>query len=116
MSRLIFIFILLAPYKLLSQSSITQSCSINIPNVFSPNFDGINDSFIAKTECNFSNYTLIIYSRFGVKVFESNSPKQTWDGTSGGEAVSEGIYFYVLSYKTPFNSREIMKGSVSLLR
>ena len=91
-------------------------CIAEIPNVFTPNADGINDSFFPKLECLFSDYSLLIFNRWNEKIFESNSPMQIWDGTYKGKGVSKGVYSYVLSYKTSSGALEVMTGNVTLLR
>ena len=85
-------------------------------NAFSPNGDNINDNF------SFENYGIsdlnaIFYNRWGDKIYEMNSPSDTWNGVSmNGLEVPEGVYFYVLNATgedgTPYNE----KGSVTIYR
>ena len=83
-----------------------------IPNIFTPNGDGNNDYFEitgGDTPCNFNR--LIIFNRWGKKVFESEGNELKWDGTKNGANLGNGIYFYVLEgkdFKKP--------GSFTLLR
>ena len=66
-----------------------------IPNVFTPNDDGVNDLFTLRgipEEFNF-----VILNRWGNVVFETNNPNQEfWDGTHKGEKCTDGVYFYKL--------------------
>ncbi|MCP4457425.1 MAG: PKD domain-containing protein [Cytophagales bacterium] len=62
-----------------------------VPNVFSPNGDGINDSFVIRS---LYRPSLLILKRTGEVVFESTSYKNNWDG--GG--LKEGTYYYSLKF------------------
>ena len=96
-----------------------------IPNVFTPNGDGINDTF------NFnivgaSDVSFTIYNRWGLSLTPALSegegvvPSQRvvrWDGhTTSGEACSEGVYFYTLSYKLANGDVITKKGFITLMR
>ena len=76
----------------------TDSVShIVLPNVFTPNFDSINDVFRPYldeiTEMHFS-----IFNRYGNLIFETNNLRGFWDGrTTSGEPCKDGVYFCVLT-------------------
>jgi gliding motility-associated-like protein len=85
-----------------------------IPDGFSPNDDGINDSYsIPKIDFLFPNYTLEIYNRYGNLLFEGNKSKSSWDGKtekgSTGGVAPNGVYFYVINFnkgnKAPLQGR-----------
>ena len=60
---------------------ITADYFFYAPNGFTPNNDGINDIFIPQTDVIISaDYLLIIFDRWGNKIFESNDHKQGWNG------------------------------------
>ena len=98
----------------LTQYFLAQGLSEN--NVFSPNGDNLNDEF------SFENYgmsemNVIIYNRWGEKVYEIFSPNSSWDGVSlSGKEVPEGVYFYVLSAMGVDGSNYEEKGSVTIYR
>lgn len=77
---------------------VTDSVStLILPNVFTPNFDSINDVFKPRldeiTEMSFS-----IYNRYGNLIFETNRLNGFWDGrTTSGEPCTDGVYFCVLT-------------------
>jgi gliding motility-associated-like protein len=72
-----------------------DSCNFyEIPNVFTPNGDDINDRLIAKTSGLVEKIDMKIFNRYGVLVFQTNEPKINWDGTYKGNIVSPGVYFY----------------------
>ena len=68
---------------------------IYIPSAFTPNGDGINDTFGAKGE-GIQNYHLYVYNRWGQVIFESTNPNQQWDGKYAGQPAEQGTYVYQL--------------------
>lgn len=91
-----------------------ENPAIYIPNVFTPNGDGINDKFKVSSYIAPDSYELVIYNRWGQKVFESTSVEDSWDGKFQGNDVPEGAYVYILKIKT-CSSRDV-KGVVTLIR
>lgn len=81
-----------------SQKSVTvcvDSCNFyEIPNVFTPNGDGINDLLVAKTSGLVEKVDLKIFNRTGMLVFRTSEPRINWDGTYNDRIVSPGVYFY----------------------
>lgn len=89
---------------------------INIPNVFTPNSDNINDSWNIDLKNNI-NESCAIYNRWGVKVFETDFPIIAWDGrTASGQELSEGVYYYTLKFTNTNNITEIKTGIIHLLK
>ncbi|MGB1316966.1 MAG: PKD domain-containing protein, partial [Flavobacteriales bacterium] len=75
-----------------------DSIAIEYANIFTPNFDGINDCFKPEVEGVFSEcYELVVYNRWGELIFESVAGQaHCWDGrTKGGRMVPEGTYYYI---------------------
>lgn len=75
-----------------------DSIEIEYANIFTPNFDGINDCFKPEVSGVYSDcYELVVYNRWGELLFESISGQQhCWDGrTKGGIMVPEGTYYYI---------------------
>lgn len=70
-------------------------CSLNLPNVISPNNDGVNDRFDLSM-VNFEDYHLKIYNRWGKLIYSATDETiGYWDGYQIIDPVSEGVYFYV---------------------
>jgi gliding motility-associated-like protein len=99
-------------------SIIFENCEcVFIPNSFTPNNDGLNDYFYSVGRCDFSEYNLSIFNRWGEKIFESKSPGIYWDGRYKEEYSSEGVYVYELSYVSDNTSETVKRyGHVSLFR
>ncbi|SMO57156.1 gliding motility-associated C-terminal domain-containing protein [Saccharicrinis carchari] len=89
---------------------------LGIPNVFTPDGDGINDEFMA-VYSSIKEFKLIVFNRWGRKVFQTTDPGEAWDGKIGGKDAAEGVYFYVVTAKG-YNKGEERKyeGPVHLLR
>lgn len=83
-----------------------------IPNVFTPNKDGLNEVFkISGDEC-YANSRFIIFNRWGEKVFESNLPfEQFWNGIGQSSEAPQGVYQWVFIHNS---LREY--GTITLLR
>lgn len=87
-----------------------------LPNAFSPNRDGLNDTF--KPLINgIADYKLDIFTKWGEHVYSVNGIEQEgWDGTSQGKESPKGIYMYKVSYQTERGKQEQLSGSVTLVR
>lgn len=102
-----------------------ENCpQIEISNVFTPNGDGINDYFAPVSDRNIRIAQVQIFDRWGSLIYGSvnvSNPRQLWDGnTTGGKAVPEGVYYYVIRYEEDRLPNYIPKpplvGHVNLLR
>lgn len=78
-----------------------------IPNVFSPNQDGINDQYDTRAFQWCEDFYIQIFDRWGKPVFESRNPLDQWTG--GG--FPEGVYFYAIQYEGG-----VIKGDLLLVR
>ena len=94
-----------------------DTCNLYIPNIFSPNGDGKNDFYDVIAE-GYTLYHLVIYDRWGLKMFESNDKNILWNGrvfNTGGEA-PDGTYYYIFS-ATDYNSKYYSShGYLTLIR
>jgi gliding motility-associated-like protein len=71
-----------------------------IPNAFSPNGDGINDTWSIKSPDAFSGSVVEVYNRFGQIVFRSNGYPIPWNGMFNNTPVPSGTYYYVIDLKS----------------
>ena len=100
-----------------SETIGVMSSDFRIPNVFTPNGDGIGDEFIVMYNGALSNYDLSIYTKSGQLVFHTQQPDKSWDGKiSGNNEASEGVYFYVVTATDENGENISQKGTVQLLR
>jgi len=72
-------------------AEVIPPLSIYIPSAFTPNGDGLNDTFGVKGE-GIQDYRLLIYNRWGTVIFESTNAKIQWDGRYQGQPVETGTY------------------------
>lgn len=87
--------------------------SFIIPNAFSPNGDGKNDTFEIKGLELFSPAKITIFNRWGEEIFNANDYKNDWDGTNmTGKALAADTYFYVLT----LNNGRSYQGHILLKR
>lgn len=91
-------------------------CQLFIPNAFTPNGDGLNDKFRPLGKCNYSDYDLRIFNRWGQLIFNSNDSNFGWDGDTKNEPAPIGTYFYLLRYKATSNEAYLKKGDITLIR
>lgn len=95
---------------------VDQAIPVFIPNVFTPNGDGQNDTWTVYTQA-LHNQKVQIYNRIGEVVFESEDDNPTWDGTYKGAPAPMGIYTYVVSFVWLNSSSDNDKvGTIQLLR
>lgn len=79
----------------LSPMICVDSCNFyEIPNVFTPNGDGVNDWLLAKTSALVEQVEFRLFNRAGVLVFSTTEPRLNWDGTYKGKVVPTGVYYY----------------------
>jgi gliding motility-associated-like protein len=85
------------------------------PNSFTPNGDGTNDIFKA-IGTYILDYQLIIYDRWGTKLFETTDITKGWDGTYKNQPCPMDAYYFYINAQGTGSQRESIKGTVMLLR
>ena len=94
---------------------VTVKDSLDCPNVFTPNEDGINDYFIVSSN-GVTIYNMQVFSRSGVLVYKAEAPILIWDGRNlSGQELLPGTYYYIIR---PANGsgRFKKKGFIELYR
>jgi gliding motility-associated-like protein len=99
-----------------SQASISitaiEPLIIDFPTAFSPNGDGLNDSFYPNTNQNIIIESFDIYNRIGEKVYSYTPQSPSWNGFYLGQPAAMGVYSYILNYRFLGNrftkTREVM--------
>ena len=111
MKKILFIFILA-----LSTTALYSQDFVDIPNVFTPNNDGVNDFFEIRTD-GYETLKCSIYDRYGSVVYEFFGLNGWWDGrTHAGMECSSGTYFVILSLGVEGSEPKSFQGDLQLLR
>ena len=89
---------------------------IVVPNAFSPNGDGMNETWVIETLEDYPDARVEVYDRWGTKIYEKLRYVNEWDGTYRGKPLPVSTYFYVITLKdsTPKHGKKIT-GSVSIV-
>lgn len=96
--------------------SVLLPSELVIYNVFSPNNDGTNDVWIFNYK-NITNFNCLIYNRWGVLIFETNTIENGWEGKDmSGMDVSDGTYFYIIKAEGLDGKVYNLNGDLSLFR
>lgn len=96
---------------------IYSSCTIYIPNAFTPGNDGRNDVFRVLNAVKATAFEWRIYNRWGQLVFQTRDWKQGWDGKLKGQLQPSGAYVWMLQYVDSRNGQKVeRKGSFVLIR
>lgn len=99
--------------------TVNPDCYMDIPNVFSPNGDGINDYFYPRSLLTrgLTHFTMNIYNRWGQLIFETTSLDGAgWDGKMNGVRQPQGVYVYVIDATFRDGQKEHHQGNVTLMR
>ncbi len=84
-----------------------------VPNIFSPNGDGINDTWYINYLDGYPGATVDVYNRSGQVVYRSVGYDKPWDGTYQGKPLSVGTYYYIIN---PRNGKQVITGSVTIIK
>jgi gliding motility-associated-like protein len=84
-----------------------------IPNIFSPNGDGVHDKWVIQYLESYPECTVDIFNRYGQLIYHSVGYTSPWDGTVKGNPVPIGTYYYIVN---PKNGRKQMTGYVDVIR
>lgn len=93
--------------------NVYKYCEIYVPNAFSPNADGINDTWSIKLLSNYQGTTIDVFNRYGQPVFHSVGYSKEWDGKYNGKDLPIGTYYYVIKLNT---INKLFSGSITILR
>ncbi len=97
---------------------VGEDYGIYCPNAFTPNADGLNDVFRPKG-FGITKYSLMIFNRWGEKVFQSSNIEDGWDGKfqgRGGPITEEGTYTWLINVTNVYGKAHELKGHVTLIK
>jgi gliding motility-associated-like protein len=86
-----------------------------IPDAFTPNGDGVNDIHYVYGGP-LSSMKIMIFNRWGEKIFESTDQNFGWDGTYMGKLVNPGVYVYYFEGELTDGGDVSQKGSITVIR
>ncbi len=89
-----------------------------MPNVFSPNGDGENEylKLLYGNYACIATYEFFVYNRWGEKVFETNDPKDEWDGMYNGKSENTAVFAWYMKAVLVNGNQIERKGNISLMR
>lgn len=87
-----------------------------MPNIFTPNGDGLNDRFRPLLVGYRSVRYFRIYNRYGQEMFSTTDISQSWDGRFNGQLQEIGVYYWMLGLVDRFGKDTVLKGDVTLIR
>lgn len=102
--------------RTITLSDCSDSCSVFIPNTFTPNNDEINDAWAWVGDCKPDEFRMMVFNRWGELVYTTEDPTAKWDGTYQGVVSQNDVYVYRVSYRLPYQDRKERMGHVTLLR
>jgi gliding motility-associated-like protein len=84
-----------------------------IPNVFSPNGDNINDTWIIKYLDSYPDCIIQVFTRTGQPIYYSNGYSIPWDGKYNGKPLPIGTYYYIIKSEM---GKKLLSGSITIIR
>lgn len=95
--------------------NVEGESDIEVPNVFTPNGDGVNDIFTVNTT-NITQFNAFIYNRWGQLMYQWSTVNGGWDGrTTAGEMASEGTYFIIIDAEGSDGVEYDITGDITLI-
>lgn len=88
----------------------------HLPNAFTPNGDGANDTFGFLGDEDGREYSLTVYDRWGQQLFQSSAAQPHWDGKINDQPAPSDVYVFVASITSQDGTRQQWSGDVTLLR
>lgn len=92
---------------------VLEDYLVEATNLITPNNDGKNDRFNIINIGTYPDVEVLIFDRWGTKVYESKAYDNSWDGTKDGYELPEGTYYYVIRFD---GSERTYKGAINILR
>lgn len=96
---------------------LLEEFSFFIPNTFTPNNDGLNETFQPKgVGFGEKGYIMDIFDRWGTRIYSTTEFKKGWDGTIKGNPAEDGVYIYKIKVATQGNGKREFVGHINLIR
>lgn len=95
----------------ISLNDVQEDC-ISIPDVFTPNADGINDTWLIEHIEYFPNAIINVFNRWGQQVYSAYSNDNPWDGKFNGSLLPSGTFIYTINL---YNGKKTLSGTVTIV-
>ncbi len=95
------------------QVTVTVLPAVDVPNTFTPNSDGINDTWEIPHLTQYANCQVQVFNQWGTLVFTSQGYKAAWDGRFNGQELPMATYYYIIKLDT---TEKPLAGSVSIVK
>ena len=103
--------------KSYSETIEISEINLRIPNIFTPNGDGINDEFVIHYDGELVRFKIDISNKLGEIIFESYDINKSWDGRiNGNNYASDGVYYYNIIGEDSLGNKIEKRGVVQLAR
>jgi len=112
-SNIIYKLTATTPYGCSVESETSITVPLKIPNVLTPNGDGIEDNWEIEGIDNYPNCFIQVFNRLGALIFLSNGYPQAWDGTFHGLNLPAATYYYVIDLK---DGSPLLSGYVTIIK
>lgn len=89
---------------------------LDMPNIFTPNNDGVNDYFFLMEINKVTSGELLIFNRHGQKVYAGSIDSQGWNGSFNGQPCTQGVYYWVVTYYYQTGTSKMNNGNHTLTR
>ncbi len=91
--------------------TLTDDFRVDLPNLFTPNGDGINDTWVISNIFTY-NAEVFVFNRWGTEIFSTTNYQNDWGGTNNdGDELGDGTYYYVVKV-----GDKVYKGAITILR
>ncbi|BAV07158.1 gliding motility-associated C-terminal domain-containing protein [Filimonas lacunae] len=87
--------------------------TVLVPNIFTPNGDGINDTWVIKNLSDYTNAVMQVFDRYGSRIWQLTGYAHAWDGTVNQKPVPPATYYYIIDLK---NGTKPLSGAVTIIR
>jgi gliding motility-associated-like protein len=85
---------------------------LKVPNAFTPNEDGVNDTWILENIELYPQATVNVYNKWGQKMYEARGAENPWDGTYNGKLLPTSTYLYVINL---YDGSKPVTGTVTII-
>ena len=97
--------------------SVSNELAVWAPTAFTPNFDDLNETFkVIVDGVDFNTYKLIIYNRWGEKVFHGENYDQAWDGRYNNIPCDAGVYAWIVTFIDMYGNEHTQSGHVTVIK